>query len=425
MKFYKEINFKEAKRIGKIPEKWGFPSLSDVVKTLPGFAFSSEFFTEKEGVPLIRIRDLGDNNTETLYSGPYEEDYLVEKGDVLVSMDGEFNVHIWKSSPALLNQRVMKIFPSNQKELDKLYLYYASQKPLKTFELQIGATTVKHLLKRHLDLIRLPIPPDVDEQQQIASILSTVDGAIQKTDEVSAKTERLKKGLMQKLLTKGIGHKEFKETAIGKFPKEWEYKKLVDFSMTEDKPVQTGPFGAQLHASDYTDDGIHLILIKNVLDGRIVEEDMPFISETKASKLTRYRLKAGDIVFSRVGSIGRRAVIKKHQKGWLISGQMLRVRLENPHIDNNYLGYVIASDWFTRTLAARTVGATRKSINEEILGNLPMVIPPLPEQQEVVGILSTIDKKLGIERTEKARLEKIRRGLMDLLLTGKIRVRVD
>jgi len=227
---------------------------------------------------------------------------------------------------------------------------------------------------------------------------------------------------MQELLTKGIGHKEFKDTEIGKIPENWIFGKIINFSKTKDEPVQTGPFGAQLHSSDYIKMGIPLILIKNVLDGKIIENDIPKISLKKAEELSRYRLKSGDIVFSRVGSVGRSAVIKEHHNGWLVSGQMLRVRLENPEISNDFLSYMIQTKWFQKALESRIVGATRKSINTEILSNLPAVKPNLPEQHLISSILSTIDRKLDLQRQRTTHYEQLKQGLMNELLTGRRRI---
>jgi type I restriction enzyme S subunit len=212
----------------------------------------------------------------------------------------------------------------------------------------------------------------------------------------------------------------YRQTEIGEIPKDWRYGTLVTFAMTRDDPVQTGPFGAQLHASDYVDEGVPLILIRNVVNGRIVNEDIPRISRRKATELERYRLRPGDIVFSRVGSVGRAAVVRSEQAGWLVSGQMLRVRLENPEIETDYLAYVIASHWFQKALASRLVGSTRKSINTEILQNLPLIVPPIVEQQKIAFILSKVDD--AIQNTDEiiAKTQQLKKGLMQQLLTKGI-----
>ena len=173
----------------------------------------------------------------------------------------------------------------------------------------------------------------------------------------------------------------------GELPEGWEIGKISDFSKSIDEPVQTGPFGAQLHSSDYVDEGVPLILIKNVFGGKIIEKNLPQISQDKANALRRYQLKKDDIVFSRVGSVGRVAVVQEHQAGWLISGQMLRVRLENPEIDSKFLNYMIQTKWFSQCLENEIVGTTRKSINSDILRNLPLLKPPISVQRQIVAVL--------------------------------------
>ncbi|MCP8308421.1 MAG: restriction endonuclease subunit S, partial [archaeon] len=140
--FYKETNFKETP-IGKIPKDWEVIKAANIIDVLKGFAFSSEFFNEsKKGIPLIRIRDLGKDKTESYYSGPYDPAYIVRKRDILISMDGEFNANMWNGPEGLLNQRVCKVWSRDLAKLDNLFLYYGLQKPLKIIEDQTSQTTV-------------------------------------------------------------------------------------------------------------------------------------------------------------------------------------------------------------------------------------------------------------------------------------------
>ena len=97
--------------------------LGNVLEVQSGFAFKKEYFSDTEGVPLIRIRDLDAESTETKYSGPYRDEFLVGRGDFLIGMDGEFRCHIWKGPRALLNQRVCRL-RNFAPSLDPMYLYY-------------------------------------------------------------------------------------------------------------------------------------------------------------------------------------------------------------------------------------------------------------------------------------------------------------
>jgi len=277
---------------------------------------------------------------------------------------------------------------------------------------------------------KLYLPP-LPEQRKIAEILETVDNAIEKTDRIIEKHKRIKQGLMQDLLTRGIDENgqirseethKFKDSPLGRIPEEWGVSRIIDFSRTKSNPIQTGPFGAQLHAFEYVKDGVPLILIKNIFEGKIIEKNIPHILEKKAMKLKRYRLKSGDVVFSRVGNVGRCAVIKDKQNGWLISGQMLRVRLENPLLDPIFLSYMMDTVWFQKVLESEILGTTRKSINTDILSKLPIILPSLPEQHRIAEILSQIDETIKKEQKYKEKLERIKHGLMEDLLTGKVRV---
>ena len=396
MEFYKETNFKETP-IGKIPEDWSVVKLTSITNILKGFAFSSEFFNEKkEGVPLIRIRDLGRNETESYYSGPYDDLYIVNKGDILVSMDGEFNAYIWNGPPGLLNQRVCKFWSKNPSKLDNLFLYYEIQNPLKIIESQVSQTTVKHLLDRDIERIKIPLP-SLSEQKGIVEILSVVDLAIQKTDEIIAKTERLKRGLMQTLLTKGIGHKEFKETPIGKIPKDWEIIKLgsiVEFRNGK-RPETILRKGIPIYGANG---------IMGYTDKFLIDE-----------KFT--------VIIARVGmgTVGKVHLAKG--KIW-VSDNAIYTRCKLSEVYPPYLFYFLKFMHLGK-LALRSAAGSYAIITQDSLKNLKLRLPPLIEQQRIAKILMNIDKKLELEIKEKTKLVKIKQNLMDLLLTGKVRVKVN
>ncbi|MCP8308590.1 MAG: restriction endonuclease subunit S [archaeon] len=408
MMFYKETNFKETP-IGKIPKEWEVVKVAKFVNVLKGFAFSSEFFNESnEGIPLIRIRDLGKDKTESYYSGTHDPAYVVRKGDILVSMDGEFNAYIWDGPRGLLNQRVCKVWSRDHAKLGNLFLYYGLQNPLKIIETQTSQTTVKHLLDKDIEKIKIPLPPH-PEQQKIAEILSIVDEAIQKTDEVIAKTERLKKGLMQELLTKGIGHKEFKDTEIGRIPKDWEVTKLGDKTITKIVMGQSPP------SSKYNKEGTGLPFLQGKMEFREIYP-LPIIYCSEPIKIA----KANDILLSVRAPVGD---VNLAPFKLCIGRGLAAIRFNDQIV--NYLFYFYYLQKVKKLLETLGKGSTFKAIVKADLENLRIPLPRLQEQQRIAEILSTVDEKLELERNEKAKLERIKQGLMDLLLTGKIRVRVN
>jgi len=192
-KFYKT-------EIGEIPEGWEVVRLGKYIKILPGFPFDSEFFSDTEkGFPLIRIRDLERSYTETYYTGEYDSDFIVEKNDLLIGMDGDFYVVLWKGEPGLLNQRICKIDSINS-QLDSGYLYHCLIGKIKKIQDSTPSTTVKHLSTKDIENIKLALP-SLREQKRISEILSSMDTGIDNEIQEKSKLGLLKKGLMQVLLT--------------------------------------------------------------------------------------------------------------------------------------------------------------------------------------------------------------------------------
>ncbi len=190
---------------------------------------------------------------------------------------------------------------------------------------------------------------------------------------------------------------EYKESGIewlGEIPSHWFCVSLKNIEPYNSQMVQTGPFGAQLHASDYVDEGVPLILIKNVRNLSIDDSDIPKISAEDAKRLSIYRVEVGDIVFSRVGSIGRIAKITEKERGWLISGQMLRLRLGSNLLNPEYSVYALSSKIVEDYVTYYSVGSTRDSINTEILKNLKIPLPPLREQKQIAAFLDKETTKI-------------------------------
>jgi type I restriction enzyme, S subunit len=136
---------------------WDQRSLGEHTDLLSGFAFKSERFnTDKAGMPLVRIRDVVLGTTSTFYDGPYDSQFVVNDGEILIGMDGEFNCAKWKGGPSLLNQRVCRIRAKNS-ALNEDYLFRFLPDALKTIEDRTSFATVKHLSAKDIRAIEIPI----------------------------------------------------------------------------------------------------------------------------------------------------------------------------------------------------------------------------------------------------------------------------
>jgi type I restriction enzyme S subunit len=397
--------------IGRIPKEWEVVRLGDVINVLPGFAFSSRHFNKDKGVPLIRIRDLGKNSTEAFYSGPFDDEYIVNPNEILVGMDGEFNAYLWKGSKSLLNQRVCKIWPKDGSKMDRLYLYYVVHRPLDIIEYRVGQTTVKHLSTNHFDTVFIPFPP-LPEQRRIASILSTVDEAIQRVDEAIARTERLKRGLMQRLLTRGIGHKEFKDTEIGRIPKGWAAVRLKEITL----PTEN------IDPRSETEREFKYVDITSIENLAII--DWSLINSNNAPSRARQLIKAKDVIFATTRPYLKNvAIVPEELDDQICSTGFCVIRPNEEFTISEWIFYNILTERFIHKISSKMKGATYPAVSDKDVLSEKIPRPPLPEQQKITEILSTVDKKLELERKRMEKLERIKKGLMNDLLTGKVRVR--
>ena len=176
--------------------------------------------------------------------------------------------------------------------------------------------------------------------------------------------------------------------------------------------VQTGPFGSQLHQHDYVPIGTPIITVEHLGENRILHQGVPLVSDDDKERLSKYTLRKGDIVFSRVGSVDRRALVTEAEEGWLFSGRCLRVRPDPNKIDSVYLSYFFGLPSFKEHIRAIAVGATMPSLNTEILSNVVVLYPPdLNEQRAIARILSSLDDKIEANRRMNETLEAIARAL--------------
>ncbi len=168
--------------------------------------------------------------------------------------------------------------------------------------------------------------------------------------------------------------------------------------------IQTGPFGSQLKNDQYITGGTPVVTVEHINNFRVSEFDYPSVNEENKDRLSRYILRAGDIVFTRVGSVDLSAYIQPHQEGWMFSSRMLRVR-PNENLDARYLSYFFQQKSFRENLLSIAVGATMPSINTEILEGVSVTYPRLTEQKAIAAVLSSLDDKIDLLHRQNQTLE--------------------
>lgn len=284
--------------------------------------------------------------------------------------------------------------------------------------------------------LRLGIPSE-PEQKSIAAYLDKktgqIDALIGKKKELIKKLNEQRSAIITHAVTKGLPARgaqaglapnaPMKDSGIewlGQVPEHWDVSEL--FRLTE--MIQTGPFGTQLHQSDYVEDGVPLINPAHIVDGRLQPHKNCTVTEETVERLSRYRLKGNDLVFARRGEIGRCGVVRFEHDGWLCGTGSMVVRFENVYV--NYYDYYCRNSGFIDELNLYAVGTTMLNINPAILGRRKVLVPPLKEQQNIIDYL---DEKTGqldglIGKAEKAigRLEEYRTAVITAAVTGKVKV---
>ena len=182
---------------------------------------------------------------------------------------------------------------------------------------------------------------------------------------------------------------------------EWKEYKLGDIAN-----IQTGPFGSQLHNEDYVDIGTPIVTVEHLGKRKFTKQNLPMVSDSDKNRLSKYILKEGDIVFSRVGSVDRCSFVSKDEEGWLFSGRCLRVRcseISNPL----FVYYYFCTSYIRQYVKNIAVGATMPSINTGLLSQLPIILPSLSTQQIIANILSSLDDKIEVNRRINEQLEEL------------------
>ena len=194
-------------------------------------------------------------------------------------------------------------------------------------------------------------------------------------------------------------------------PKDWSTRLLSDL-VIENGGVQTGPFGSQLHQRDYVEIGTPIITVEHLGENRIRHKNLPCVSDADRDRLSKYSLSVGDIVFSRVGAVDRRSIVRQPENGWLFSGRCLRVRASPDKIEPMYLAYFLGAPKVKQYIRSIAVGATMPSINTKILSELPISFPPcLKTQKAISHVLGTLDDKIELNQKINRVLEDIAKAL--------------
>jgi type I restriction enzyme S subunit len=272
--------------------------------------------------------------------------------------------------------------------------------------------------------------PKKTEQQQIANFLdhetAKIDTLIEKQRRLIELLKEKRQAVISHAVTKGLNpNAPMKDSGVewlGEVPEHWVIAQLK-FNTME---MQTGPFGSQLHAEDYIDDGIPLINPAHMIDGKITPDSKVSVDTETWQRLKRHQLFEGDLIFARRGELGRCAIVTKEQEGWLCGTGSLKAKLNNRLI-SDYAYLLITSEGVVSELSLESKGSTMDNLNTETIGRVRLPVPPVNEQLEVLSYANEVACKFRnlIEKATSAinLMQERRTALISAAVTGKIDVR--
>ncbi len=420
----------------EIPEDWNFVKISDIGEIVSGGTPDTtneeywkdgtiSWFTPKE-LTNLKTNFIKDSERKITQKGVDESSAKpLPIGTVLLTTRATIGNCAINEYLTCTNQGFQNIICNNNFD-NKFLLYSLKYNKRRLLQFAQG-TTFLEISKSNLAKIRIPFSKNLDEAKKIASILSNTDSLIQQTQKEIEQTQRLKKGLMQKLLTRGIGHTKFKKVDLGsqiqiEIPECWNVRMLNELSS---EGTQNG------YAISLTDYGIGFPIVgmtaffeNDVLDvNQLHEVALP------EEEIQEFFLKDGDLLFARrslsVEGAGKCILVSKINKPTIFESSVIRMTLQTSKFLPSYVNYLLNSPLGMKVLTRIKQVVAVSGITSSDLKKIKIPIPEkFTEQQKIASVLSNVDSKIKNLEYNKSKLELLKKGLMQKLLTGQMRVKI-
>jgi type I restriction enzyme S subunit len=295
---------------------------------------------------------------------------------------------------------------------------------------------------RDLKSIRVPLP-SLAVQKEVSSLVVSFDDRVALLRETNATLEAIAQALFkswfidfdpvraksQGLAPAGMDEATaalfpdgFEKSALGLVPKGWEQIDLAELTERFGGTIQTGPFGSQLHASDYVESGVPVVMPKDIINRRASTQSIARVGVADAHRLSRHRIQAGDIVFSRRGDVERHALVTEREAGWLCGTGCLLLRPGAKWTAPGFLSMLLDAPQARTWLVQHAVGATMPNLNTGILGSVPVLLPSR-------GVLAAFENLVAVTEEQRSRNESmaetlatIRDTLLPRLISGQLRL---
>jgi len=432
-----QLEFKQ----GEIPEGWEEVELKLIIETIEngsrptgGVDFQSgeipslggENIIQDGGVKYFPVKKIFRNFFDSLKRGVLKDkDVLINKDGANTGKSGLYsNIHY---SDAAINEHLFLLRGKKERIIqDYLYYYIVSEMAKRKIELRITGSAQPGLNSQFVNNFYLNIPKSIKEQEKIALILQEIDNSIEGTQKVINKYNKIKNGLVQDLFKFGLNESKLTKKELNsheyEFPEDWLIKNVGKSSTLK------GRIGWQgLTTQEYLEEGDYFLITgTDFKDGKVAWNTCHFVKKYRYDQDKNIQVKIKDILITKDGTIGKIAFVNSISKPTTLNSGVFVLRPQNNSYNPEFMYHILMSSRFDRFIENLKAGSTISHLYQKDFVNFEFTIPKDPEEQKrIADILTSADNKIESEEKYLNKLIKIKRGLIQDLLTGKVRVKVE
>ena len=396
-----------------VPKGWTLLQVSDICKLQNGNSFKPHEW-DTQGLPIIRIQNLNGSDNYNYFSGVPQDKWLVEPGQLLFSWAGtkgvSFGPFIWNGPKGVLNQHIYKVFANEN--VHGHWLYLALLHITQKIEAQAHGfkSTLLHVQKKDIDN-QFVLTPPVAEQKKIAQILSTWDNAISVTEKLLTNSQQQKKAMMQQLLT---GKKRLLDENGVRFSGEWKRVKLgaIADMNSGGTPKST--------VEEYYGGNIPWVSISDMTsNGKWIATTEKYLTELGLNSSSARIYPKNSVLYAMYASIGECSIAAVN----LTSSQAILGIRPKDCLNYEFLYFYLTS--LKEKIKLQGQQGTQSNLNAGMVKEFELDLPSIREQQKIAAVLSVADAEISTLEKKLACLRDEKKALMQQLLTGKRRVKVD
>lgn len=401
--------------IGVIPEDWECTFLLDKSKLLNGLTYTPDNVKD-HGLFVLRSSNIQNNQLsfeDALYVDcVVDDEKKIKGGDILICVRNGSAALIGKSAQAHRDYNAtFGAFMAVLRGEHNDYIHQILQQGIIQREISKNSgATINQITNGDFKQIRIALPTSRDEEVAVTTTLSHVDRLISTIEKLISKKKAIKQGAMQELLT---GKKR-----LPGFSNKWEIKTLRELS-TE---MVDGPFGSDLKTEHYTTDRqVRIIQLSNIGESGWNDANTKYTTFAHAAELSRCVVQPGTVLIAKMMPAGRAIICPDSEKGYILGSDVVKV-IPNSSVDSRYLVYATKSQFYLDQIADDTQGSTRARTSVSKLRKTGILFPSKEEQIAIATVLYNMDSEIEALEQKLAKYRQVKQGMMQQLLTGKVRL---